>query len=368
MKLNKNWILFYVKNHNFSGNIKEIFNFDHFGNVSIPTLFELELFYNNILPHPYESTNTWLYQKYEDYHQFYVVNFKGSSKHKFLRLHGVDTIANIYLNGELIGKTHNMFMHYDFELSNLKKNNELIIHVLPAVLEGKKFKFTKEMFAQPYNYESLYLRKCASSFGWDILPRTPLGGIHKDVELLSSLPLIEDLHVSATNISEKYAKLSFSLKLREENPNYKVTFEGKCGRDYFFTYDNKISLKNPKLWNIRGYGKPNLYKITVTVYLDGLVVEKKTIDFGIRKVELHRSSVVQEGGKFEFHINNQKVFLLGSNWVPIEAIKHFDDERMLKALDMVCDLGCNCLRVWGGGVYESDRFYQECNKRSIFVW
>jgi hypothetical protein len=195
MKINSNYKLYYVKDSEFNGDIKEIQNFECFDNVNLPTMFELEIHRNGVLGHPYESTNSWDYQKFEDYHQFYVVNFSSNKKHKFIKFHGIDTIAHIYVNGELIAKTNNMFISYTFELNNLKKENQLIIHILPAVLEGKKYEMTEDLYAFIYNYESLYLRKTPSSFGWDILPRTPLGGIHKDVELLDKLPLIKDVEI-----------------------------------------------------------------------------------------------------------------------------------------------------------------------------
>ena len=369
MKMNKGWKLYYVQDSKFNNNIKDIYSYEYFDDVVIHTLFELELYRNHVLGHPYESTNNWDYQKYEDYHQFYVLKFKSNKKTKFLKLHGVDVISRIYLNGKLVGKTDNMFIPYTFKLTNLKKENELIIHVLPCVVEGNKFDNHK-WYAPPYNYESLYLRKTPSSFGWDILPRTPLGGIYKDVELLDKLPLIEDVQIKASNISKRSAILRFVIKNRiNSGCTYKIS--GKC-KDSFFEINGgnkqKVVIKNPKLWTIRGFGEQNLYEIKVEAIFNDKVVESKIIKYGIRKVELKRSSTVCENGCFEFYINDEKVFLLGSNWVPIEAIKHIDDQRTKKAFDMLIDLNCNCLRVWGGGTYESDYFYDKCDELGIFVW
>ena len=368
MFINENWKLYYVKDSSFKDPLKYD-EFNHFDDVNLPTLLELELYRHKVLPHPYESTNNFEYQKYEDYHQIYVREFETDEKTLFLKLHGVDTISDIYLNGSFVGHTDNMFLPYIFHLRGLKKKNTLVIHVKPCVLEGKKFD-TSKLWAFKDNYEALYIRKSNCSFGWDILPRTALGGIYKGVELIKKLPIIEDVHIKAPKISKKFATLRISVKSRTKVPLiYKIS--GICEDSSFNSEggsNQKIEINNPKLWNIRGYGEPYLYKIKVDAYWNDELLESKTIKFGIRKVELKRTSTVREGGCFEFHINGRKVYLQGTNWVPIDAIKHIDDERMLKALDMVIDLNCNALRIWGGGTYESDLFYDKCDELGIFVW
>ena len=370
MQLEPKWQLFYADDADYNDDIKSITNFNHFDNVKIPTLFEWELFRHGVENDPYYSNNIWDYQKYESYHQFYVLRFKSNRKHKFIRFNGIDTISEIYLNGKLIGKTDNMFIPYVFEVNNLKKENELIVHILPCVLEGRKYQYDEsKVYAMKFNHESLHIRKSAHSFGWDILPRTPLGGIYKTVDILNSLPLIKDVHITSQNISKESATLKFDISLNNDDiKNYEFTIEGKCKNHFFFTRDNKIKIKNPRLWNIRFFGEPNLYNIVIKIYKDNKLVATKKMHYGIRKVELFRSSVVEEGGKFEFHINDQKVFLMGANWTPVEAINHVDQRRMLTALDLVNDIGCNAVRIWGGGTYELDRFYEECDKRGIFIW
>ena len=367
MYLNKDWSLYYVEDGKYSGNVLDYPTFSCFKHIKIPTLFELEIYKHGLLGHPYFSTNIWQYQKYETYHQFYVCKFKSKNRNKYLLLEGIDTISEIYINGELVGKTDNMFVPYRFHLTNLKEQNEIIIHILPAVLEGKKYDNHK-WFAATYNYESLYIRKCPSSFGWDILPRTTLGGIYKNVKLENSLPVIDDIHIVASEVSKESAHLKFNISLNNIE-NFEYTIKGKCQESEFYLINqNEIVLVNPKLWTVRGYGEQNLYDIEITISNNGKIIAKKSLRFGIRKVELFKSAKVEKDGQFAFYINDSKVFLLGSNYVPIEAIKHLDTKRMNKALDMLVDLGCNSIRVWGGGTYECDAFYQRCDELGIFVW
>lgn len=365
MKLISNWKLYYSNKDVKLSNIKSL---PCFTNVTIPTLFENELYRNKVLGNPYYSTNNWDYQKYEEYHQFYVCNFKASSHTKYLKLNGVDTIADIYVNGTLIGKTKNCFIEYTFKLDNLKKINELIIHIYPSVVEGLKHNFSSIRQCAKYNYESLYIRKPASSFGWDILPRTPLGGIYKSVEIINKLPLINEFYINPKIVEKDKVVLSFSI---QKVPGVKFRITGLCDDSSFsfeFESNKEIEIINPKLWTIRGYGKQNLYFIKIEAIKNNKIIETKTIKYGIRKVELKRSSIVQENGKFEFYINDQKVFLMGSNWVPTEAIKHVDNLRAKKAIKCLIDLGCNAIRIWGGGIYETEELYSLCDEQGIFIW
>lgn len=365
MILKNNWNLYYSPNNVKLNNVTKL---PYFNNVTIPTLFELELYRNNILGHPYYSCNNWEYQKYETYHQYYVCCFKKTSKTNFLKLNGVDTIADIFINGKLIGKTNNAFLEYTFKLENLQSNNELLIHIYPSVIEGLKHDFSDIRQCAKYNFESLYIRKPASSFGWDILPRTPLGGIYKEVELIDKLSLIEDFYINPKLIQKDKAILSFNI-----NEVNDITFKvyGSCDNSAFsFSLKNtkEITINNPKLWTIRGYGKQNLYSIKIEAIKNNKVIESKTIKYGLRKVELKRSSIVQDNGQFEFYINDQKVFLLGSNWVPVEAIKHIDNKRAKKAIECLVDLNCNAIRIWGGGTYETEELYSLCDEQGIFIW
>lgn len=376
MNLNKNWELYCLTDKDYRSEIKssaELSTKLHFKNISLPALLENILFKNKIAKDHYYSTNCWDYQKYEDLHQFYVIHFSSKKKSKCITFEGIDTIADIYLNGKKIAKVDNMYLSYTFLLNDLKKeNNEILVHIYPCVIEGRKYDLSKILIAQKYAKEGVYLRKSACSFGWDIMTRTPLGGIYKSVKLFDKLELVKDFYVSSSlNEDLSLATLKIEASFNKKIVG-KIKIEGKC-EDSFFSKTLEISeekattsicLDNPKLWNIRGYGKQYLYEIKLFVN-DVLV---KTIKHGIREVILKRSSLVEENGCFSFYINKQKVFLLGSNYVPIEAINHVDKKRMKKAIEMTLDLGCNCLRVWGGGTYEEDEFCSICDEKGIFIW
>ena len=377
MKLNY-WKFYYAKDESFKYDEKKLFekdlaNYSSFESVKTPCLFEDIIKDNHLLGDCYLSTNLWDYAQYEDVHQFYVAHFKKG--YNFIKLLGVDTIADIYVNGELIGKTNNQFMPFEFALKNLKKDNELIIHIYPNTVMGRKYDLSKIKGATRYTYESIFLRKTTSSFGWDILPRTCLGGIFDEVLLLKKQDLIKEFLVKSSFKSLKDVTLSFSILLNELNGD-RYEINGQCS-DSAFSYTGQIDnakinanvqIDNPYLWTIRGYGNQYLYDIKLSIYKQDKLIATKSIKYGIRKITLKRSSIVEENGSFEFYINEQKVFLLGSNYVPIDALKHIDDTRSQKALKLLMDIGCNAIRIWGGGTYESDKFYQTCDKLGIFIW
>lgn len=344
-----------------------------FESVKVPAILENVLSLNKVLGDFYYSVNCWEYAKYESYHQFYFIAFDCEYERPQITFEGIDGIAEIFVNGKKIGFTENAFLPYSYELSGVKrKNNELIVHLLPAVPEGKKYPAVPMKLR--YTQESMNIRKSACSYGWDIFPRTPLGGIWKDVFIEEKRNKIEDVQI-VSFITGNVADLKFVVETEENTENGKITVNGVCKDsefDYTASFCGKKAVFNIKAenfypWNVRGYGEQNLYSVKIAIEYDETRIEK-TLKYGIRKTELIASDTVCDGGKFEFHINGNKVFVTGTNWVPVEAIFHCDAERMKKALQMAVDLNCNAVRVWGGGVYESDEFYDLCDEYGLLVW
>ncbi|MBQ7152903.1 MAG: hypothetical protein IJR83_03075 [Clostridia bacterium] len=350
-----------------------------FRDVTVPTVFEKILYSHHVLNDPYTGTNTWDYQAYEDVHQFWVCRVERRPyKTQRIIFEGIDTIAEVYANGRLIGTSDNMFIPLDLVLPDLTgtRTTEILVHILPNCVEGLKYDLSVIKRCMKYNKESVYLRKTQSSTGWDILPRTPLGGIYRPVLLSDEWDPFDDVRIT-TDLSEgDKARVHFHITLkasfrgtveilygcpRLDNSEKFPVRDGRCEGD--------IVIPSPKLWNIRGYGKQHLYRYGL-VFTDthGFKKAYRKGSFGIRTVELRRSSIVEEGGSFEFIVNGKKVFLMGSNWVPTDALMHMDEERAERALNMLLDLGCNAVRIWGGGTYEDDRFYDLCDKYGIFVW
>ena len=139
----------------------------------------------------------------------------------------------------------------------------------------------------------------------------------------------------------------------------------------FHTFENfVIKVVNAKLWYPKHYGDQPLYDVTFRLWRGDTVVDERSFRFGIRTVELERTSILDENGngKFGFIVNGKKIFCLGTNWVPLDAFPCRHKERLPAALALLEDSGCNTVRCWGGNVYEDDAFYDFCDEKGILVW
>lgn len=356
--------------------------------AKVPGNFELDLFAAGLEPDPYFSQNPFRYQKYEDRHLFYCQEFESpieEDEDTFFLFEGIDTVADIFLNGSRIGRTENMLIEHELPAKGLKKGkNELLVHIFPSVIEARKTELKPLSFAMRYNYDSLALRKAPSMYGWDIMPRFVSGGIWKPVKLLRKpRERIEQLAFYTTWIAPGKDRAGVNLFFGITSPEDSIreltlSVHGVCGDSEFdscqklwHTYGLlRIEVNAPRLWYPKNAGAPDLYEIEVTLTRNGQLCDKKDLKFGIRTVELDRTSVTDETGKGEFcfRINGKKVFWLGSNWVPLDAFPSRNKELLPSALALLDEIGCNGVRCWGGNAYENDEFYDFCDEHGILVW
>ena len=353
-------------------------------NGEVPGNFELDLVRAGLLADPFFGDNILTLQSLEFSHLVYYREFTAErAVGGVLRFDGVDTFADIYLNGEYVGSTDNMLIEHEFPAKGLKKGkNGLLVHIRPVYTESRKHPLPANAYALAYNYESLYVRKAPHMFGWDIMPRVLSGGIWKSVTLYyPKQDRIDDVFGYTCSVQENVAELCFhfNVTLSGINPReYTLVVQGKNGESEFFKEQTlwhtsgKISLKvdNPKLWWPKNYGEAELYQTKVRLYRGQTLLDVYSFHMGIRTVELDRTSLTdgQGNGKFRFLINGKPVFVLGTNWVPLDAFHSRDKERLSWVLPMLDDLHCNAVRCWGGNVYESDEFFDYCDEHGIMVW
>ena len=356
--------------------------------ATVPGNFELDLVEAGLAPDPYFGQNPFAFQQYENRHLWYSTLFSADSqgdRNTFLRFDGIDTIADIWLNGELLGHTENMFIEHEFCVDGLlRSQNELIVHIYPAVIEARKTPTAAANMAQRYNYAALPLRKCASMFGWDIMPRFVSGGIWKPVTLIQKpKERFEQFYLYTTKLDEEknLAWLAGFYELvtdRDDTRALTVSMDMVCG-DSAHHLEQTVwhtcghlrgSIEGPKLWFPRNAGKQELYDVTVRLLCGDEILDEKHFRFGVRMVELLRSSTTDEkgNGEFLFRVNGKRVFCMGTNWVPMDAFHSRDDSRLQPALDMLLDINCNMVRCWGGNVYENDAFYDYCDEHGIMIW
>ncbi|MCX7795324.1 MAG: glycoside hydrolase family 2 [bacterium] len=353
--------------------------------ATVPGDVYLDLLNARLIQDPFFGKNYLNLRKYEFYEWWYEKNFKVPKEFldkKFkLIFYGIDTIARVWLNGNLLGKTNNMFIEYEFEVTGLlKEENNLIVKIDSPILWAKDRNYEAITVSWEGREEALWLRKAQHSFGWDIAPRIVSSGIWKDIELREIKDNeIEELYYATVKVEDNLATLDIFFKFRTNLQYFeefilRFTFTDKDGKKQIFEFPVEfitghiaINLKDPLLWWPKGYGEPNLYEVKCELIYDGEILDEKINKIGIRTVHLERTETAEEG-TFKFIINSIPVRLRGSNWVPLDAFHSRDRERVIPVLELFNDLGCNIIRCWGGGVYESEEFFDFCDSHGIVVW
>jgi beta-mannosidase len=196
---------------------------------------------------------------------------------------------------------------------------------------------------------------------------------------------IKEVYYSIPHIDSYSASLNVFYRFAADDPfleGFSVRAEGVCGGTaaasessfsaeaptIFVSNKLHINISNPRLWWPAGYGEQNLYSVTFSLLHHGVLVDKRTEYIGLRTVKLERSYGGPDYGNFRFIVNNLPIMARGTNWVHLDCLHSRDRERLPKAHEMLCDINCNMVRMWGGNVYESDEFFDLCDRRGIMVW
>ncbi|XP_058443272.1 beta-mannosidase-like isoform X2 [Malaya genurostris] len=332
-----------------------------------------------------------------------------------LTLHGVDTFAEVFLNGELIGETENMFVRYRFnvkqKLRNESKNfSRLAITIRSPITEAKSLstsyqrrKIVPECPPPVYNGECHVnlIRKMQASFAWDWGLAAPSMGIWKPVrlEFYNSIK-IRDITFSLTDEETHWKALVgvyletgttrknvigtltfkiFEVELNLEEQIVSVNRTSSDSGELLIENILTIPKEFVKLWWPNGYGTQKLYNLYVK-WEDNLVnsikvhdretlIAEKVIRIGFRNIKLSQEETT-DGLMFYFVINGIPIFMKGSNWIPSSVLPEssYDENYVKFLLYAAHDANMNMLRVWGGGVYESDYFYQLADELGILLW
>ncbi|MFY4774770.1 beta-mannosidase [Metabacillus sp. RGM 3146] len=291
---------------------------------------------------------------------------------------GLDTFATVYLNGVELGSTENMFISHTFEVAReLKKGkNVLAVRFDPVHVHVKE---KVQYYWSGFSKKRIWTRKAQSHFGWDWGPRLVTSGIWKDVRLEKrTFAKIDHVFAKTASIASDKAVIEVEVAIEkfDREKSYEAVISLVQGDERFAACAeisiNKaaavLEVENPKLWWTHDIGLPNLYQLFVEIFADGKKIDESTEEFGIRTIEVMRQDEAGNNS-FTFVLNGQKVFAKGANWIPIDSfIGSVPDSRYRHLIRMSKDANMNMLRVWGGGIYEKDVFYEECNRLGILVW
>ncbi len=301
----------------------------------------------------------------------YRVNIPAqSSAHHELNFLGLDTLATVSINGETKLTTENMHRSYSIAV-DATQNLDLQIDFKAPLPEALKRQSEQGIYPNPYNMPYNYFRKMACSFGWDWGPITGTSGIWKPIVLTSwdegvidSVTLIGDVVNSIPVLTVASVGRGASKKLKiEVSGNHRADFETVINsRDSF-------ELSGFDLWHPRGFGDPTMYTVTISLLNSiGEVIDQHTKYVGFRKVELDQGKF-DDREMFAILVNGTRVWARGVNWIPDDPFPHrVSRAHYEKKIDDLFSVEVNAIRVWGGGIYESDDFYDLCDEKGIIVW
>ncbi|MDW8290210.1 MAG: glycoside hydrolase family 2 TIM barrel-domain containing protein [Armatimonadota bacterium] len=358
----------------------------------VPGNVELDLMRAGVLPELSVGNNIYLLREYETYEWWYRKQFVAPAPPEGhtaeLVFEGLDCLAQVWLNGVLVGEAANMLIPHRFDVTSALQagENELVVRIRSAVLEGRERTPAPFESALPCGYESLTVRKPPHCYGWDIMPRVVSAGIWRDVYLQFLPPTRWRTVYWATTAVDPprrsavlFVDWDFTTDqhyLDDWQVRLRLSREGTVAHEslhpVFHTHGRaQLHLQGVDLWYPRGYGEPALYEASAEL-LDGQgnVLDIHRCRLGIRTVELRRTDITtpEEPGEFVFVVNGVKVFAKGTNWVPLDAFHSRDIQHVQPTVEMLLDLNCNMVRCWGGNVYESDRFFDLCDEHGIMVW
>lgn len=306
---------------------------------------------------------------------------------------GLDTYADVYVNGKKILSADNMFREWDENVKEFLKEGENELHIVlrSPINEGIK-KYDTQGFVIPVSGNdlaeigqveggkmvSVYTRKAGYHFGWDWGPRLVTSGIWRPVLLKAwDEAKIENLQIVQNSVAEEKATFTAVFEIdaiTEGKANLSVSNDGSVLatssvelKKGIGKYSVDFEIVNPKLWWTNGLGEAHLYNIAGELKIDGSKVSEET-RIGIRTLELVREKD-EAGTSFYFKLNGHPVFMKGANYIPNDVfLPRVTEENYCKVVETAKISNNNMLRVWGGGVYEEDIFYDLCDEAGILVW
>ncbi len=358
--------------------------------ATVPGCVHTDLLANQLIDDPFyrdnESKLQWI--EGEDWEYRTTFRFDGklmASQHIDLVCDGLDTFATIYLNDEKILTTDNMFRTWRVDVKTFLRagDNELRIVFESATEKIKPILFHDER-DYPAQLDAIgtrpHTRKAQYHFGWDWGPRFVTCGIWRPIRLEAWDNLrIESVHITQQHLSDSLAVLNLDCEIQSTNYaeidveisvfEYGVEIQRSVVEDVpSNSFDCSIDIEEPHRWWPAGYGDQFLYEICVELLYGGEPVDQQITRIGLRTLDVRRQPD-EFGQSFEFVINDVPIFAKDGNWIPADSFpSRVSKERYRGLLQSCVDANMNMLRVWGGGIYESDDFYDLCDELGILVW
>lgn len=338
------------------------------------------------LPDPFVEKNEELYQwmenhKWELTSRFDLNEQAFEKEHIDLNFHNVDTYAEIYVNEVWVGKTENAFHPYSFSIKpyvKLGTNHVKVVFTSPVEYHRKAYEQAKTKLPAPNDVNKIaiapYARKPQYQFGWDWSLRMNTMGFWKPVGVsIYSTNKIKEHSIQTRSVQGKKATMKIKLELKTPVKGTLTWVSSMFGNQVLTVdssqYTREVAIDNVELWWPRGQGKQHLYTDTWTIEdEEGNLVDQREIKFGVRT-----STLIQEqdeiGTSYEIAVNGRTIFCKGGDYIPQDIFPaNVSDQHLIQMVENMAKANFNMVRVWGGGYYPDELFYQKCDELGLMVW
>ncbi|MBS4013443.1 MAG: glycoside hydrolase family 2 protein [Bacteroidetes bacterium] len=354
--------------------------------ASIPGTIHTDLFRNKIIEDPYYGCNEealqWIGECNWIYKTEFVVDKSLLSKTKiFLVFEGLDTFSEVFLNGENVLVSNNMHRKWTVDCKDFLVigKNTLEVRFISALSKA-----AEDSISLGYKIPGgkwAFSRKAAYHFGWDWGPKFITSGIFKPVYIESwDYHRPGDFYVFTKEIGEESANIRLLYQIESEITEKAVVKISDTNTGEVFTkqkvdlapgnneYVIDFIVKNPAIWWSNGLGEPNIYELSIELHTESGYSYIKELPFGIRTLK----AVLEDdeiGQALYIELNGQKVYAKGANYIPQNSfITEVTKQNYQDIINLAVESNMNMIRVWGGGIYENDIFYELCNRNGIMVW
>lgn len=364
--------------------------------AQVPGCVHTDLLKLDKIPDPFYGTNEkeiqWIDKKDWEYRTVFDINEDLlSQEHLEIVFDGLDTYADVYVNDQHVLSADNMFRVWNVDVKSIVKaiGNVLRIRFRSPIQEDLP-KLEKLGYALPASNDqsdvgglgdkrvSIFARKAPYHYGWDWGPRFVTSGIWREARLEGwSEVRINDVFIRQNEVTASAASLTAIVEVETFNPIENIIRIGTDGQTWeqaaslqagVQTIEIPVSINEPKLWWSRGLGDPHMYSFVTEVLKGEQVLADSTVKTGLRSIRLVRDKD-EAGASFYFELNGVAVFAKGANHIPNDSfITEITAERYRHEIVSAAESNMNMLRVWGGGIYEEDVFYELCDEYGLLVW
>lgn len=366
--------------------------------ANVPGVVHTDLMRNGIIADPFYRLNERAVQWVDKEDWIYETNITPTASelgasNQFLQFKGLDTYADVYLNDSLILKANNMFREWNVSVKGLLKKGANKLRVFfhsPIKVDLPKWEASAIKYEASNDQSengglldrkiSVFARKAGYHYGWDWGPRLVTSGIWRPIYLRCwGDAMLSDVELIQSDVSAQKASLTTVVEIQADRSINDASVVVEANGAVVGTKQanlqkgiNRISLSytipNPKLWWCNGLGEPYLYQFSTSVKSNGIVLDTKSESIGIRSLKVVNKED-RYGRSFYFELNGRPVFMKGANYIPNDSfLPRVTDSVYSKSVLDAKNANMNMLRIWGGGIYENDIFYDLCDKNGILVW